>query len=221
MILSSGKRLLRYLKFKRKSNKIVNTTYLSLGSNISNSSLDKDVFVSAYTVISNSRIGELSSIGTNSKINHTEIGKFCAISWNVTLNAISHPIENLSISAFPYVPNIGGFVTNKNQKYKKVIIGNDVWIGANVVVMPGIKIGDGAVIGAGSVVTKDIPKYTIAVGVPARVIRNRFNDELVDVLEEIKWWDLPRNVIKDNIHLFQTKLESISIDELKKLSLKN
>lgn len=78
------------------------------------------------------------------------------------------------------------------------VVGNDVWIGQNVTVMPGVRIGDGAIIGANSVVAKEIPPYCIAVGNPCRVIRKRFDDELIDYLLKIKWWDWPIKKIEVN-----------------------
>ena len=76
------------------------------------------------------------------------------------------------------------------------VVGNDVWIGQNVTVLPGVHIGDGAVIGLNSTVTRDIPAYTIAAGNPARVIRKRFDDEMIALLEKLKWWDKPADEIK-------------------------
>ncbi|MDE6773391.1 MAG: CatB-related O-acetyltransferase, partial [Treponemataceae bacterium] len=71
------------------------------------------------------------------------------------------------------------------------VVGNDVWIGQNVTIMPGIRIGDGAIIGARAVVTKDVPPYTIVGGVPAKPIRKRFSDDVIEKLLKLKWWDLP------------------------------
>ena len=83
-----------------------------------------------------------------------------------------------------------------------VEIGNDVWIGANTIILPGVKISDGAVIGAGAVVTKDVPPYAIMGGVPAKVIRYRFPPEMIDAFLKIKWWDWPLDKIKENFDLF-------------------
>src|SRR5690606_2348960 len=134
-------------------------------------------------------VGEYTAIGRYTKVAKSEIGKFCAISWDCTINAISHSYENLTVSAFPYVPYVGNFVTERNQTYKKVVIGNDVWIGANSVIMPGVVIGDGAVVGAGAVVTNDVPAYVIVVGVPAKIVKFRFSEEVIKKLLEIQWWN--------------------------------
>lgn len=99
---------------------------------------------------------------------------------------------------------------------KKVIIGNDVWIGSHALILGGVKIGDGAVIGAGAVVTKDVPPYAVVGGVPARIIKYRFSQEIIDKLLEIKWWNLPENILKENIKLFQT--DNITFDLLQKFS---
>ena len=81
-------------------------------------------------------------------------------------------------------------------------IGHDVWIGANALILPEVTIGDGAVIAAGAVVTRDVPPYAIVGGVPARVIRYRFSPEMIDAFLEIKWWDWPLEKIKENFDLF-------------------
>ncbi len=133
----------------------------------------------------------------------TEIGKFCSISNNVYIAPGNHPIEWLSTSPAFYYP--AGYDLGKaelqekiNQlnNSKKCIIGNDVWIGANVVIMQGICIGDGAIIGANAVVTKNIPPYAIAAGVPAKIIRYRFAPSTVEILLNIKWWNKPMSVLR-------------------------
>jgi len=104
-----------------------------------------------------------------------------------------------------------------DTQVKKVEIGNDVWIGCNVVVMPGVKIGDGAIVGSSAVVTKDIPPFAIAVGVPAHVIRYRFEEDMIERLLSIKWWELPEKFIEENISLFQKPMtkETLNILEMK------
>ncbi len=84
-----------------------------------------------------------------------------------------------------------------------ILIGNDVWIGANVLIMPGVKIGNGVIIGAGAVVIKDIPDYAIAVGIPAKVIKYRFNDQQIKLLNEVQWWNWDDDFIKAHINLFK------------------
>ena len=82
------------------------------------------------------------------------------------------------------------------------VIGNDVWVGMNVIIMRGVTIGDGAVIAAGSVVTADVEPYSIAGGIPAKHIRYRFSKEIIESLLEIRWWDWPEEKIRKNVHLF-------------------
>lgn len=85
------------------------------------------------------------------------------------------------------------------------VIGNDVWIGQNATFMPGVKVGDGAIIGTNAVVAKDIPSYSIAVGNPARVVKMRFDEKTIEKLLKIRWWDLPIEVIEENFGLLQDK----------------
>jgi len=110
---------------------------------------------------------------------------------------------------------VGNFVTEREQHYQKVIIENDVWIGANSVIMPGVKVGNGAIIGANAVVTKDVPDYAIVGGVPAKIIKYRFDEKTISSLLELKWWDLDKAIIKENIELFQEKLDDQYLEKLR------
>jgi acetyltransferase-like isoleucine patch superfamily enzyme len=130
------------------------------------------------------------------------IGKFCSIAENVTIFAgayhrtdwfTTYPFGHVNESHFPKVQKGCGHPTTKGD----VIIGNDVWIATGAVIMSGVKIGDGAVIGAFSVVTKDVDPYTIVGGNPAKQIRKRFNNEVINKLLELKWWNLDVAIINE------------------------
>lgn len=102
---------------------------------------------------------------------------------------------------------------------ERINIGNDVWIGTNASILSGVTIGNGVVIGAGSVVTKDVPNYAIVAGSPARIIKYRFSEEIIQLLNEVCWWDLPISVIKENIDLFKTEPNLDSLKKLKEMRL--
>ena len=132
------------------------------------------------------------------------IGKFCAIAKGIefVMNGANHRMK--SISTYPFNIMGGGwekFTPALDDLPLKgdTVVGNDVWIGQNVTVMPGVRIGDGTIIAANSVVAKDVPPYCIAGGNPCRVIRQRFDDELISYLLDLKWWDWDADKIFRNM----------------------
>lgn len=143
---------------------------------------------------------------------NAEIGRYCSFAENITVGAASHPTDWLSTAPFQYRTDPWGWLTygqkltgNKDLsrnvlKYynsDKTTILNDVWIGKNVIIKSGVRVGNGAIIGAGSVVTKDVPDYAIVGGVPAKLIRYRFNEETIQKLMDFKWWRFPLWDLKD------------------------
>lgn len=145
------------------------------------------------------------------------IGKFCAIGRGVEfiMNGANHQIN--AITTYPFNIMSNGWdrvpMLLENLPIKDdTIVGNDVWIGQNVTIMPGIKIGNGAIIAANSVITKDIPAYCIAGGNPIKIIRKRFDDELIDFLQDLKWWDWSAEKITANLDiLLSPDLERIKL----------
>lgn len=211
------KKLLVKRKLEANNNKYQNYKTISDKATVKNSVLKEDVRIANSASVRKSVIGDFSSIGRNTKVTHARIGKFCAISWDATINAINHPVSHLTISAFPYVPRVGSFVKKRTQDYEYVDIGNDVWVGAHSIIMPGVKIGDGAVIAAGAIVTKDVPAYAIVTGIPARILKYRFEKKVREELLNIQWWNIDKKIIKENIHLFQKQVTLETIDELKNI----
>lgn len=122
------------------------------------------------------------------------IGRYCSIGYNVTIGVGHHNLDLISTSSW---------FDSKIKTIKKVNpevlvkIKNDVWIGNNVIIMNGVTIGNGAVIGAGAVVTKDVPDYAIVAGVPAKILRMRFSQDIITRLTKLKWWELDDVLLKD------------------------
>lgn len=142
------------------------------------------------------KIGRYTYIGNRVQIDQhvTKIGRYCSIAAGCKLGLGPHPSHFLSTSTAFYDPERGlvqELLFDEYQGAHETLIGNDVWIGANTIIMAGVCIGNGAIIGAGAIVTKDIPSYAIVVGVPARIIKYRFDNELIAKLEASRWWDLP------------------------------
>lgn len=137
------------------------------------------------------------------------IGKFCSIACGAKFLFASANHTQASVSTYPFPIFFEewdldiGDVTSAWDHKGDIVIGNDVWIGYEAVVMAGVTIGDGAIIGARAVVTKDVPPYTIVGGVPARKIRRRFSDNVIARLLELKWWDWPAEQIQRNIKNIQ------------------
>lgn len=132
------------------------------------------------------------------------IGKYCSLARGVCMYSRNHPYWNPSMSPLFYNTNFGG-VNADTVQYHTLNIGNDVWIGQYALILPSCRvIGDGAVIGAGAVVTKNVPAYAVVVGNPARVIKYRFDKETIDWLEEIKWWDWDEQELRKASSYFQS-----------------
>lgn len=173
------------------------------------------------TQVTHSSIGDYSYVGRGARVIHADVGKYCSIAGDVKLGMGNHTIDKLSTSPiFTECHNATRHQWTKHQidnPYKRVKVGNDVWIGTEAKIMGGVTIGDGAVVGAGAIVTKDVPPYAIVVGVPARIIRYRFSEEIIMKLEEWKWWNLPESVLKNNITLFQSSQSDYFINSLSQL----
>ena len=139
---------------------------------------------------------------------YLHIGKFCSIACGVRFlfNSANHTLHSLSNYTFPIFYEAWGHDMSPAEAWDNkgdIVIGNDVWIGYEAVILAGVNIGDGAVIGARAVVRKDIPPYTIVGGLPARPIRRRFPDETAEALLRLRWWDWPPEQIAEAIPFIQ------------------
>jgi len=136
-------------------------------------------------------------------------GSFVSIAVNVSLAFRNHPIHLVTTHSMITYAQLGFIKKDKCHEYdaiekrnERVKIGNDVWIGQNVTILPGVTINDGAIVGAGAVVTRDVPSYAIVGGNPAHVIKYRFDEETIQGLLEVRWWDWPDKTIRERIDDF-------------------
>jgi virginiamycin A acetyltransferase len=144
-----------------------------------------------------------------------KIGKFCSIAEGVQLHlhtghrndwVTTYPFSRTDHELWPEVAHLSRLETVPAKG--DIIVGNDVWIGTDVKILSGVTIGDGAVIGAGAIVTKDVPPYAIAVGSPARVVKKRFDDAMIEKLLKIQWWHWPVEKIRENLLLLHQSPEA-------------
>ncbi|MFD2840946.1 CatB-related O-acetyltransferase [Populibacterium corticicola] len=160
-------------------------------------------------IIGEVSVGMLTYVGPASSLREVSIGRYCAIAPKVMIAPVEHPTDWLSIHPFQYdgtrqfdaYPSYLALSTRRTGRgpVKRTVVGNDVWIGDGVLVKEGITIGDGAVIGARSVVTRDVPPYTIVAGVPSRLVRPRFDQDLTRRLLALRWWDLDLTQVSQDL----------------------
>lgn len=188
----------------------------------SNSYINGNCYINRAVKIKAARIAAHTYIGAHTDVENAIIGKFCSIADNCRIGMSNHSFDYLSTSPV-FTQKINGLhecwidknVFEHKSEVERVFVDNDIWIGSHVLIKGGVHIGNGACIAAGAVVVKDVPPYAIVGGVPAKVIRYRFPDDVIAKLEEIKWWDMPDEKLKEHIALFQK--ENVTVEELEKL----
>jgi hypothetical protein len=155
-------------------------------------------------------MGDYSYIVNDSSMIYSEVGRFCSIAAQTRINPGNHPLERVALHHFTYRSKSYQLGPEDDHEFfqwrrdHKVVIGNDVWIGHGAIVLPGVTIGTGAAIGAGAVVSRDIPDFAIAVGVPAKVIRYRFSEDIQQQLLELAWWDWSREQLAQALPDFRS-----------------
>ena len=162
------------------------------------------------SVVEYSSLGDYSYLGENCDVAGAAIGKFAAIANAVRIGAPNHPMDRPAQHRFTYCPEYyeasatrdHGFFADRRAA--NVHVGNDCWIGHAAIILPGVAVGDGAVIGAGAVVSRDVAPYSIVAGVPARAIRKRFPDAVATSLRRIAWWDWPDETLFARIDDFRS-----------------
>jgi phosphonate metabolism protein (transferase hexapeptide repeat family) len=162
------------------------------------------------TRLIDSDFGDYSYTARDCDIYNTDVGKFCNIAAAVRINPTNHPTWRASQHHFTYRSRSHQLNAGDDEKIfawrraHRVTIGPDVWIGHAAILMPGITVGTGAVVGAGAVATRDVPAYAIVAGVPARVLRRRFDKTLEAALLRIAWWDWPKDKLAATLQDFRT-----------------
>lgn len=178
---------------------------ISIFAIIQNSIIDKTAAISFGTKFYRSSIDKYSYIGRNSFVIDTKVGKFCSIGPGCNIGGTGHPLSWVSTSpVFHKWENIlkKNFSRHEYDIFSKTVIGNDVWIATNVMIKSGVKISDGAVIGMGAVITKDVGPYEIWAGNPAKMIRKRFSDEIIEKLIKTQWWNWEDSLIDKTAQFF-------------------
>jgi len=174
---------------------------------IKNSVINKKSKIDVFSIVVNCKIGKYSYIGEHSSVINVEFGSFTSVSNYCAIGGGNHALSWISTSPlFNSSTSIlhERFSDNEYDPFLKTYVGNDVWIGTHCIIRAGVKISDGAVIGMGSIVTKDIGPYEVWAGNPAKMIRKRFDDKTIKKLMESQWWNWPIEKIKLSADTFNS-----------------
>ncbi|ONG50029.1 chloramphenicol acetyltransferase [Pseudoroseomonas deserti] len=167
--------------------------------------------VGARTRLAESSMGDYAYVVNDSDIIYTTIGPFCSIAAHVRINPGNHPLDRVALNHFTYRASAYGLGEDEAgffdwRRASPVVLGADTWVGHGAIVLPGVTTGVGAAIGAGAVVTKDVPDFAIVVGNPARILRYRFPAEIRACLKRIAWWGWPEENLR------------VALEDIRKLS---
>lgn len=192
------KEFYKLVKIKKKyKNCKIDTPYIAPNVELSNCKIAKDC-----DLRKNVKIDKNTYINQNTKVFSGVIGKFCSIGYNVQIGPFEHPTHFVGTQVYiSEYENPGK--GNWNSVSKPPVIKNDVWIGSNAIILQGVTIENGAIIAAGAVVTKDVPAYAIVGGVPAKIIKYRFDEEMRKKIETTEWWNKDEQWIEKNKRLFE------------------
>ena len=198
------------------------STSIGDGAIVRDSNLAEGVEIGRRNSLRSATIGLRTYTGSDCNISHATIGSYCAISWNVSIGGADHACQKLALTPkFRITRNPDDAIVPYPESWSNVCrIGSDVWLASGVCVLRGLTIGDGCVVGANSVVTRDLPPYSIAVGAPARVIRYRFSSSTIDFIQTVRWWEFPVAVLKENADLFDLTDEMKIVRRLKEIVAK-
>lgn len=160
--------------------------------------------INRFCRVYGSVIGKYSYVGPGTRLENVRVGAFCSISWDCMVGLQSHPLHYVSTSPIFYEAKNGTGTSWLDRDAKIVadkemtVIGNDVWIGARAIILEGVKVGHGAVVGAGAIVTKNVPNHAIVVGVPARIVGYRFDEHTSNSIVSSAWWDWADDKIRQS-----------------------
>jgi acetyltransferase-like isoleucine patch superfamily enzyme len=188
---------------------------INYGTLVCNSTFGRYNWLGNNNMVLNSQLGDHTYVAGKCLIRNCTLGKYCSVAQYVQISPGSHPTSGF-VSIHPSTYSRPGFHAKKYldknyfERDEHVEIGNDVWLGANVVVVGGVKIGDGAIIAANSVVNKDVNDFDIVGGIPAKFIRKRFEEWQINKLKEIQWWNKDDCWIQANISKFKSIDEFVS-----------
>lgn len=178
------------------------------GAVIEDSRLKDYSHVDRYCQVALSELGEYSYASHGVLLQRAEIGRFCSIAAYAAIGATRHPMDRVTTHPFTYLHAFGRLRRGDDALLLaelgagRVMVGPDVWIGAHTIVLPGVRIGPGAVIGASSVVRRDVGPYEVVVGAPARMVRKRFDDATIERLLRSRWWEWNRESLRDRVAEF-------------------
>jgi len=173
-----------------------------------NCHLGQRVRIHENAILANTDIGDYSYVGGGSRLQNCRIGKYCSLGPEVQVGLGIHPTDRISTYPGFYSARSAAALRlgedSRVREFEQVRIGHDVWIGNRATIMDGVEIGNGCVVAAGSIVTADVEPYSIVGGVPAKLIRKRFDPGQIALLQELKWWDRSPEFLAENADLFNS-----------------